>query len=106
MKIYLDDKRIPPDETWTLVETLQDFTKLYRETLDVEAISFDHDLGMLSWGDGNDALTFVSELYFLEKRLPPPVMLCHSANPVGRKEIERGIARLQDVVSEGLLDAS
>jgi|SRR5579885_668745 len=45
IKLFLDDLRMPPDDTWTLVRSVQG-AKLVMLSYDVEEMSLDHDLGM------------------------------------------------------------
>lgn len=46
IKLYLDDVRSPPDDTWTVVRTAEEAKALLDDpTIDVEAASLDHDLG-------------------------------------------------------------
>ena len=47
MKIYLDDVRDPPDDSWTVVRSYHAFRNLLMTTReDITEISFDHDLGL------------------------------------------------------------
>lgn len=98
MKLYLDDIRSPPDETWTLVKTVEEAKALLLPG-DVECASLDHDLGMVETSPG----------IFSETEQPNGMALCrwmaetghwpkfkpavHSANvvaaPVMRAFIER-----------------
>lgn len=94
MKIYLDDKRTPdmsgydPRE-WTVVRTVVQFIELIAYGHNIEAISFDHDLGEDAQGKlletGYDAIK--QWVYFFE---PDPSLVevrVHSANPVGAENI-------------------
>jgi len=46
MKIFLDDIRNPPDNSWTLVRNFNEFQKLILQNKGkVNKLSFDHDLG-------------------------------------------------------------
>lgn len=46
MKIWLDDVRTPPDNTWTWCKTAYEaIGKLISNSDKIEHVSFDHDLG-------------------------------------------------------------
>ena len=46
MKIWLDDIRKPPDESWTWIkDATQAFSIIMLKNKDIEHVSFDHDLG-------------------------------------------------------------
>lgn len=85
MKIFLDDVRQPPDDSWLVVRSVPEFKNLVNDRLDdVEVISFDHDLGE-NTDSGYDAmkwLVFDKEFEFRDVQI-----LVHSANPVGAKNI-------------------
>jgi len=94
MKIFLDDVRDPPDNTWTVVRSYDAFTDLLNNTLHIiTEISFDHDLGADEQGNvletGMDAAKF-----FIEKAMDEPIIglalekvIVHSSNPAGRSNI-------------------
>jgi len=62
MKVFLDDRRPAPDETWVLVTTPRAAISLL-ETGEVEMISFDHDLGYEEDREltGNEVLLWIEE---------------------------------------------
>lgn len=93
MRLWHDDIRTPPDDSWTWARTNAQAIKLLRENEVTEA-SLDHDLGLdhldpseyyspdILRGDG--FLTgehLVIEMVHLD--LIPPVVRVHSWNPVG-----------------------
>ena len=83
MFIFLDDIRIPPPGA-ILCRTAEEAMKLL-ETGEVDYISFDHDLGLgLS---GYDVAKYIEQLVF-EGSIQCPRWTIHSANPVGRNNIE------------------
>lgn len=45
MKIWLDDVRTPPDDTWEWCKNHVDFMAAIQYPPEIEFISFDHDLG-------------------------------------------------------------
>ncbi len=89
-KIWLDDIRLPP-EGWTWVKTSTE-AMLALSTGNVEEISLDHDLG----DEEDDTNTGYTVAKFIEKeaylkRLPKLKWKIHSANPVGRKNMEAAL---------------
>ena len=91
MKIYLDDIRDAP-EGWTKVETVEMAIQLLKMG-DVEEISLDHDLGE-NRKTGYEVAKWI-EKQVITKGFIPPVIFIHSANPVGRKNIEAAIKRIR-----------
>jgi hypothetical protein len=96
MKIYLDDIRNAPDDTWTVCRTAEeasDLLKLMGEA--VEEMSFDHDLGY-ERTTGYDLACWM-ERDASEGRWDrvPPKLQVHSANPVGRKNIQAAIDSIE-----------
>lgn len=96
MKIWLDDVR-PAPEGWIWCKNSQEFCS-YENLLafvngEVEAISFDHDLGIESAGNGYQIACTLEELVYSERmyRRNLPEFTIHSANPVGRRNIQRAI---------------
>ena len=104
IKIWLDDERPTPDNTWLLCRRAEEATSLLRSFhesgIDVH-ISLDHDLGeskelvacdgLASYSYGSDSKTGYDVAKFIEKRaaqgIKPPAWEIHSANPVGRARI-------------------
>lgn len=82
MKLFVDDLRDPPDQSWTVARSTGDALKLCRETWPTE-LSLDHDLG------GEDrVMDFLKEFYEMSGARSIPAWKVHSANPVGRLNIE------------------
>lgn len=79
-KLFIDDIRNPPDETWIVVRSSVAALEYVQKNGMPEFISFDHDLG------GDD-----TTMVFLRKLVDvvwngtdsPPDYKVHSANPVG-----------------------
>ncbi len=88
LKLWVDDLRDPPDETWTVARTSQEAISLLTGTRFVR-MSLDHDLG------GDDTTRRVV-LWLCENphRWPWRVSV-HSANPVGRSWLSGMIDRYQ-----------
>ena len=93
-KLFLDDIRMPPDDSWTIVHNYDDcISALTYHVWD--EISLDHDLG-------DDSKTGYDVVKWLEERAAnglgrfvPTIINIHSANPVGRKNMEAGIASIR-----------
>lgn len=89
MRLWIDDVREPPDDSWLWAESSAHalaYFEYHRHSGDpcVE-ISFDHDLG------GDDTAMPVAkriEQLAYHAAIPPLMWRVHSANPVGRKNIE------------------
>lgn len=94
MKVYLDDER-PTPEGWVRAYTAPEAIELVRRG-NVTEISLDHDLGSEEAGTGYDVCLFVEKRLFeqafdFDNPFIPPVMVVHSANPVGRQRMESAI---------------
>jgi hypothetical protein len=97
VRVYLDDAREAP-EGWTRTLTPEQTIALLGSG-QVTALSLDHDLGL----DTDEAeRTGYSVLLWLEAEiahgrwsLPLPEITIHSANPVGRSRMQRGIASIE-----------
>lgn len=89
MKIWLDDERTPPDNDWKWCKTVPEAIVLMTRD-DIELISLDHDLGEEGvLATGYDFVKWMAE----NNRWPKYSPLIHSANPVGRKNMQSVIDR-------------
>lgn len=91
MKIWLDDMREAPDESWVHVRNEREFFDLLEcagENEEIEVISFDHDLGE-GEPTGYDILKKFIFLCIEDTsfRLWPRRIESQSANPPGRANI-------------------
>jgi hypothetical protein len=84
MRLWIDDVREPPDETWDWVTTSEAAIALMREFSEFgylwikrEVISFDHDLG-------GDDTTRPVVLWMIENNYRFDEYRVHSQNPIGR----------------------
>lgn len=99
-KLYIDDLRQPPDNTWVV-------TRSYQETVDYielnglpATISFDHDLGLEE--SGYDIAKWIVEKV-LDKEVDMPddfAYKIHSANPVGAKNIHSLLSNFLNFIHE------
>lgn len=98
MKVWLDDLRDAPDDTWVVCRTPEDFAKVLHGIEVITVISFDHDLGYVD--DFGDEVSGYTCARWLEKKLrsdatyPVPEMRVHSMNPVGVRNIAHVIQRI------------
>ncbi len=90
MRIWLDDERPMPEEGFDLHVKTAKVMLDYLKAGGVTFISFDHDLGPEEAGTGYEVAAWIEEQAFncnLE-RLDWEI---HSANPVGRKNLEAAL---------------
>jgi hypothetical protein len=94
VKLWLDDFRPPPDETWLWVKTAPDAVKVLK-TRKVEQISLDYDV---LWAPGGSSVdwenkrTGMAVVLFMERKgIWPPEIRIHSKS-VG------GAARMAEVL--------
>lgn len=85
MKLWLDDIRQVPDG-WVWAKTADEALEILARGK-VTHISFDHDLGDDDEGTGMTVAKWVEECAYFGT-LPRLIWTIHSANPVGRKNIE------------------
>jgi hypothetical protein len=87
VKLWLDDLRTPPDETWVWVETVDDAIALM-ESGEVAQASLDHDLGD-GIPEGRKLVLWMAE----HQIWPTEMISVHSANPVGADHMAALIER-------------
>ena len=99
MKVWLDDRRSPYPEPggWVWVRTPAEAIELLR-TGEIDAISLDHDLGLLD-GEreqtGYDVVTWIERAVATEGYVPPRTIRVHSANASAALKMERGIEAIR-----------
>ena len=86
-KLYLDDIRIPKTEGWDIVRNYDEFVFWVRLHGIPDELSFDHDLGEDTEKTGLNVAKWLGQ-YCIEKNTPFPKWNVHSANPVGKANIE------------------
>jgi hypothetical protein len=92
MKLFLDDIRNPPDKSWVVVRTAGECLAHLKQ-YDITEISFDHDLGDVFPGSGYTIAKWIEEQCFYGMKCP--IWHIHSANPVGRQNIEAAMTRAE-----------
>lgn len=101
MKIWHDDIRKPPDDSWVWCRTNEDAFQYILECFnDIEEVSLDHDLGLhyidvdkvqtqdpdlLKGGSEETGVELVK--WLCEENLIPPKITIHSWNPVGAESM-------------------
>lgn len=94
MKLYLDDER-PAPEGWCRCYTAEECMKILADpTAEVQVLSLDHDLGTDK--TGYDVLCWIEEQVFVYDYEPPPIILLHTANPVGRQRMAQCIQTIDN----------
>ena len=86
-KLYLDDIRIPKTEGWDIVRNYDEFVFWVRLHGIPDEVSFDHDLGEDTEKTGLNVAKWLGQ-YCIETNTPFPKWNVHSANPVGKANIE------------------
>lgn len=99
MKIWLDDDPVRDtwvDDTWVIVRTAKEAVSLIWAHLeDVEEVSLDHDLGDADGWTGYDVISYYEEWVGLGITDHVPIFTIHSANPVGRKNMQAAIDSIE-----------
>lgn len=90
MKLFIDDIRTPPDDSWKVAKNSNEAKKFIEDYGIPDCISFDHDLG-----EDDTSMIFVN--WLIDQILDKNVVFSkfkffvHSDNPVGSKNIEETI---------------
>lgn len=86
MKLWLDDVRVPPDDTWTWVKTVDEAVAVLTRC-DVTEASLDHDLGYVIGTTTLEATGYDFCLWMAEQHdvWPTQSIQVHSANGVGAR---------------------
>lgn len=97
MRVWLDDRRPPPDTDWVWVRTPAEAIALL-EAGRVSELSLDHDLGL--W-EGERELTGYDVVLWMERAVategfvPPESIRVHSANAAARPRMKAGIEAIR-----------
>jgi hypothetical protein len=95
LKLFVDDLRDPPDESWDVARNFH--TAIY--LLDnhyYDTVSLDHDIASFYGSQemtGRHVLGWLVERKVCNLGTVPRVVMVHSANPVGRETMDADIAR-------------
>ncbi len=90
IRVWLDDVR-PAPEGWKHVTTPEEVIMLMQTDIVLE-MSLDHDLGLTEERTGYKVLVWLEEAVATRAFVPPPKIVIHSANAVGRKRMEQALA--------------
>lgn len=91
MKLWIDDNRLKPEGFDIQARTAPEAIAIIK-TGEIKFISFDHDLGLGSAGTGYDVAKWIEKNAF-DGIMKPAEWVVHSANPVGRKNIDRAMMK-------------
>lgn len=101
--VWVDDLREPPRGFWVIARDYTTAILLLRTEL-VEVISLDHDLGVDEHGllmlTGYDVAKFIEGEVYAGNLIAPEIQV-HSANPVGRKNIEAAVEKIKGFAQKG-----
>jgi hypothetical protein len=86
MKLFVDDIRNPPDNTWTVARNYYEAIEYLSGAEQITAISLDHDLG-IGTPTGYDIAKWIEKKAVEGKFILPKCLRCHSQNPVGKRNI-------------------
>lgn len=89
IKLWVDDLRTPPDDTWIWAKTSKQALKILAE-IPIEEMSLDHDLG------GDDTTRPIILWLCEHPGSWPDNVSVHSANPVGRQWLEGMVVRYHE----------
>lgn len=92
MKLFLDDVRNPPDDSWIIARNIKEFKHFVLNGEPITHISFDHDLGEengTTLPTGMDAAKWFIELCLDKPQYGENLELVavHSSNPAGAENI-------------------
>ena len=77
MKLWIDDTRMPPDDSWLWAKTYESAIG-FLGTCPIEDVSFDHDLGTEK--DGNDILMWLLNECRDKNFIGPKIIGIHTQN--------------------------
>jgi len=84
IKIFLDDLREPPDDSWAVARCIVEFQVLVEENFgNIDEISLDHDLGGVNEQENNGyrAICWLEKKVCMDGMPKPNNIYIHSANP-------------------------
>lgn len=109
MKIWLDDVRDAPDDSWTVARSYGEAIDFLSYGGNIEAISLDHDIGYECRYKGlelNRPFTGYDVALWIENKVNddvnyfPPKIFVHTDNPVGRANINAAITNIKKMMEE------
>lgn len=102
MKLFIDDIREAPDQSWILYRSYYEAFSFACDFGDfITEISLDHDMGE-NEPTGYDFLCRIEGIIYQQRKfLRKCKFTIHSANPVGRKNMEAAINSIERFRKEG-----
>ena len=97
-KLWVDDIRTSPPG-WIWAKNYDEAVEIL-DAENIDLLSLDHDLGDDEKGTGYSIACFLEARLYLEGKQPPKTILIHSANPVGRSNIERAIGSMKRYITD------
>jgi hypothetical protein len=98
MKLWLDDERPAPDG-WIREMTAAD-AMVQLASGEVTHLSLDHDLGHANGQTGYDVCLWLERASVNDPTFTMPVVTLHTANPVGRQNMQRVLDSIQRRLDE------
>lgn len=99
MKVFLDDERNTP-QGWVRVYSVQELIELMESSgSEIEELSLDHDLGT-GMQTGYDFMLWLEREVYEGRITKIPRMDFHTANPFGRKNMERALISIKSKLEE------
>lgn len=107
MKLYLDDVRNAPDDSWTLVRTYKEcLNTLEKNWYEIKEISLDHDLGD-EYFNGYRILLYMESRVEEEGETYVPKIHIHTANASARPKMLQAVENIEKLqllnVCKGLI---
>jgi len=99
-KLYIDDERTPKRAGWTIVRSFDQAVSTIKENGVPDEISFDHDLGWDMVTNKEAKSGYDLAKWLVENNIVLKKFNVHSANPVGKENIERLLTNYQHFVSK------
>lgn len=105
-KIWLDDERDPPDDTWEWVKTAGACIAAIKSAQREETlVSLDHDLGERQ-ATGYDVLKWLEVAVFEKRSFICPYISVHTANPPARERMNAAIGSIETYLRRSLSPGS
>ena len=106
MRVWLDDRRGPPDGDWIWVTTAAEAIVIL-ELDEVEELSLDHELGL--GGEAGGQRTDLDVLRWIQKQVAtsgyePPRLAVHSANRPALERMQRAIDSINRLAGQPATD--
>ncbi len=99
MKIFLDDLRNPPDDSWILVREVPEVIRLLKRYPErITDISLDHDLGDDVEYTGYDVLLYIEEEVFYNTFTPVPNIQLHTDNASARIKMKAAVQKIYEMI--------